>query len=161
MSKKQNGNRTVIQEFNENRNTVISMENINDEDVEKTKRNVLYSHLVDDYADYIKRTIDFKYKSRIVVSTLLIAVFILVIALYIYMSFYTLPNLLKSDNRKVVESMITIISAFGTLISTIIILPKVIVEFIFNKEEDQYIVDLIKHTQDFDTDNKIINNHCH
>lgn len=161
MDKKQNENKTAIQEFNENKSNVVSMENISDESLEKKKRNVLYSHLVDDYADYINKTIDFKYKSRIAVSTLLVTVFILIIGICLYMSFYILPSLLKNDNHKVAESLITVSTTFGTLISTIIVLPKVIVEFIFNKEEDQYIVDLIKHTQDFDNNNQIINNHCH
>lgn len=160
MNKKRNGNKTAIQEFNENKRNVVSMENINDEGLEKKKRSVLYSHLVDDYANYINKTIDFKYKSRIVVSTLLVTVFILIIGICLYMSFSILPSLLKNNSHKVIESMITVSSTFGTLISTILILPKVIVEFIFNKEEDQYIVDLIKHTQDFDNHNQIINSHC-
>lgn len=59
--------------------------------------------------------------------------------------FYLIVKMSISDT----SAIVAIISVLIELISAIIILPKVIAEYLFDKEEDKNMMDLIKNMQDY------------
>lgn len=49
-----------------------------------------------------------------------------------------------------ITALVAFITASGTLISTLLIIPTKIAEFIFNKEEEKYMSEIIKNIQEYD-----------
>lgn len=112
---------------------------------EQGKRDIQYTDLITTYSGYIKQTIQFKNVARWTSFIVFILVFIIIIS-------FAVGAIQLVAHKKNIEigEMTTIITAATALISSIIVIPQKIVEFIFNREEDKYIVDVIKNTQDFD-----------
>lgn len=112
---------------------------------EQGKRDIQYTDLITTYSGYIKQTIQFKNVARWTSFIVFILVFIIIIS-------FAVGSIQLVAHKKNIEigEMTTIITAATALISSIIVIPQKIVEFIFNREEDKYIVDVIKNTQDFD-----------
>lgn len=48
------------------------------------------------------------------------------------------------------DNIIALITAFGTVISAIIVIPTKMVEYLFNPQETQQINEVIKNIQDYD-----------
>lgn len=117
----------------------------NDLQDERKKREQNYSQLISVYTDFIDKTIKFKNRARLftffVFSGLLILIILFTIIVF---------GIVIRKNKADIGSYVIVISTIVTFVSTIIIIPQKMVEFIFNKDEDKYIVELIKNTQNFD-----------
>lgn len=70
----------------------------------------------------------------------------------IYFVYQIFQSIFASDDAAIIiDSIPIIITAFVSLISTIIVIPVTIAKFLFNTKEDDNITVLIQHTQDHDT----------
>lgn len=49
-----------------------------------------------------------------------------------------------------ITTLVAFVTASGTLISTLLIIPTKIAEFIFNRDEEKYMSEIIKNIQDYD-----------
>ncbi|MFQ6794351.1 hypothetical protein [Thomasclavelia sp.] len=105
-----------------------------------------YTELINIYTTHLKKTLSFKYITRIV--SYIIFTFIL---LSITVFGICIIGVNATKNRMQISEIVAIVSATASMISTMIIIPQIIIEFIFNKEEDKYIVDMIKNTQQYDS----------
>lgn len=112
---------------------------------EKEKRNKSYTQLIDTYSNYIQKTGKFKILTRWISFLTFIAVFLVVVATSIYIM-YTISQ----KNNVNIADIATVVSSCAAMIAAIIVIPQKIVDFIFNKDEDSYIIELIKHILNFD-----------
>lgn len=58
---------------------------------------------------------------------------------------------LAKDRLGIVETIVTLISALTTLLGTLLIIPKMITKYLFNKKEDEYLANIIEKIQDYDS----------
>lgn len=113
---------------------------------QKKERDKKYTELVKNYASLVKNTVQFKTEVRCMAFYTILFVFGAIvlgtIALVVYIVIF--------KDTPTIGDYSAIIASMMTLISSIIIIPQKIVDFIFNQEEEKYMVEVIKNTQDFD-----------
>lgn len=134
---------SFIQNIQNATQTVLSTDNTLER--ERKKRNENYSILINTYTNYIYKTVRFKNYARWVSFVIFMLIFVIIICFTI-----GAIQIIAHKENIMIADVATIITAATALVSSIIVIPQKIVEFIFNREEDKYIVDLIKNTQDFD-----------
>lgn len=119
---------------------------LNEREEEKNIRSRKYTELVETYTNYVKDTAQFKKNKRNCAFIVFISSFVAIILCTTFLVIYIV--FLKDSPS--IGDYSAIIASMAALISTIIILPQKIIDFIFNQEEEKYIVEVIKNTQDFD-----------
>lgn len=101
-------------------------------------RNKIYSTILENYSKYLNDTlVNNKSNKKIFLISLLIILGVVIVGFFICI-------VLLKDN------IIALITAFGTVISAIIVIPTKMVEYLFNPQETQQINEVIKNIQDYD-----------
>lgn len=134
---------SLIQDIQNTAQTQLSSDNVLE--AERNNRNKNYSRLIDIYTEYIDKTVNFKNNARWTSFIIFMLIFFIIICFTI-----GAIQIVAHKENIAIADIATIFTAATALVSSIIVIPQKIVEFIFNKEEDKYIVDIIKNTQDFD-----------
>ena len=123
---------------------VIDLTNINSsrdlphKEKELDDRNKIYSTILENYSKYLNDTlVNNKSNKKIFLISLLIILGVVIVGFFICI-------VLLKDN------IIALITAFGTVISAIIVIPTKMVEYLFNPQETQQINEVIKNIQDYD-----------
>lgn len=114
-----------------------------DADMEQcNKRNILYTRLLSHYLDEheIKSNNKVKYRSKFFWVT--IVSFISIIALCIFSMIYVCVNESTS-----VSSVSIVVGSVGSMISAIIVLPKIIAEHLFPRNDESAMIELVKNMQ--------------
>lgn len=109
------------------------------------KRNKQYTSILKKYTLYLDSALNFKSKLRkfvVIFFMIILGIVILVLLLFIG---YIIFN--KDFN---ITTLVAFVTASGTLISTLLIIPTKIAEFIFNRDEEKYMSEIIKNIQDYD-----------
>lgn len=60
--------------------------------------------------------------------------------------------LIAYDKIDILEALPELITAMGTLIGTFMVIPKMITKYLFNKEEEKYLTEIIGKIQKYDRD---------
>lgn len=108
-------------------------------------RNSLYTSFLIEYYNYIINILEFKKMKRIQIYRFSLAV-LSVPMIGIVM---TLCVLVQND-LSTLGNLVALITTLGTVISTIIIMPAKIGEYLFNNDDTQQMVEIIKNIQDYD-----------
>ena len=113
--------------------------------LEIKKRNESYTRILERYYLYIDNMLDFKEEKRNAmfwgaIGILLIPILIFGIVLII----------IVSKDLSQIENLVAFITAIGTTISAIYIVPTKIIEYLFSNEETQRIIEIIKNIQEYD-----------
>ena len=126
---------------------VIDLTNINSsrdlphkekDEKELDDRNKIYSTILENYSKYLNDTlVNNKSNKKIFLISLLIILGVVIVGFFICI-------VLLKDN------IIALITAFGTVISAIIVIPTKMVEYLFNPQETQQITEVIKNIHDYD-----------
>ena len=126
---------------------VIDLTNVNSsrdlphkekDEKELDDRNKIYSTILENYSKYLNDTlVNNKSNKKIFLISLLIILGVVIV------DFFICIVLLK-------DNIIALITAFGTVISAIIVIPTKMVEYLFNPQETQQINEVIKNIQDYD-----------
>ena len=123
---------------------VIDLTNVNSsrdlhhKEKELDDRNKIYSTILENYSKYLNDTlVNNKSNKKIFLISLLIILGVVIVGFFICI-------VLLKDN------IIALITAFGTVISAIIVIPTKMVEYLFNPQETQQINEVIKNIQDYD-----------
>ena len=112
------------------------------DEIELDERNNIYTNILDNYSTYLKENLDTnKYAKKWYVGVML-AVFILMFFLFVYIS------LCRSGNLELISTLISFVAAT-------IVIPTKVVEYLFNPQETQQIGEIIKNIQTYD---KIVRN---
>ena len=135
---------------------VIDLTNVNSsrdlphkekDEKELDDRNKIYSTILENYSKYLNDTlVNNKSNKKIFLISLLIILGVVIVGFFIcivLLSFFICIVLLK-------DNIIALITAFGTVISAIIVIPTKMVEYLFNPQETQQINEVIKNIQDYD-----------
>lgn len=73
------------------------------------------------------------------------------------LAYKTIAGIMNSgDTDYIISAIPVVIAAFVSLITAVIGIPLAITQFLFNTKEDEYIVELIKHTQEHDSAGRIL-----
>jgi len=136
-------NQSFIQDIQNTAQTQLFSDNILES--ERNIRNKNYSALIDTYTEYIRKTVNFKNHARLIAFIIFMSIFIIIICFAI-----GVIQIIAHKENFTITDIATVFTSATALVSSLIVIPQKIIEFIFNKEEDKYIVDLIKNTQDFD-----------
>lgn len=107
------------------------------------KRQITYEKILESYSESIKNNLTFKCFSRFFTWALVTFVFISV-------SVKAIEILEKCVSIGIENQIPIALASLGSLLTVIIAIPKIIAEYIFNKEEDQYMVEILKNLLDFD-----------
>lgn len=114
-----------------------------------TDRNIRYSNVLSNYNHYLYDTCEFKKTYRVlfikfflglsalIIIALLILIFLIFISLFYFKTFST-------------EILIALVSSLISLIGSLIIIPTKLADFIYNKDEEKTISEIIKNIQDYD-----------
>lgn len=112
-----------------------------------TARDLAYSNLLENYVTLTRRRNNLKEFHKwtffwIIIISCIIGIYLL----------YSLCRKIlgQKDIQVVLDASPLLITAFASFLSTIIVIPKVIAQFLFDTKEDANITDLIKHTQEHD-----------
>ena len=129
---------------------------LDDENIERTiiendkeslnQRNKQYNEILDSYSNHIKNTLDFKQRNRDLTFKIFIWTFIIVILSI----FLLIVGVCWYGNFKDIRIISLIITSLLTLITSLIVIPTKITEFIYNPNEDTQIGEIIKNLQDYD-----------
>lgn len=106
-------------------------------------RNDQYSTLLSIYVSAYANRIQKNLKLKSIYSYVFSIIAVLVIVTTIIVLFVTAWSIYKTNNINV-GLLTALITAFGTLIATIILIPKIIAEYLFSVKEDEYMADIIK-----------------
>ena len=117
---------------------------------EEEIRNTEYTSLIQNYQEYLKKTLQFKKITRWISFCIFIGSF-LAITLF---SIFVLCKISYAETSNL-KDFISLFSAGISLVATIIVLPSKIIDFIYNKDEDSSIVEIIKSTQKYDKTNRL------
>lgn len=141
---------------------------VNDENLENTfmnsvrtdpgyaVRNDMYSALLEMYVHKYDKKEKGKRIYKLVFFVVIMLIFVAVIGLCSFVAVYTI---IKNEGITVADAGALIGSVAG-IISTIIIIPKIIAEYLFPLNEESNMIDLVKSMQLNDANiMKILNNH--
>lgn len=109
------------------------------------KRNAKYTEFLDRYYSYINKVLQFKEDKRIRIyqySLIILAIPMLAIAVTLY--------ILSKNDFNSINNLIAYITALGALISSMIVIPTKIGEYLFNNDDTLQMVEIIKNIQDYD-----------
>lgn len=112
---------------------------------EEKVRNTEYTTLIQNYQTYLKKTLNFKLHTRWIAFVIFVGCFVIITVI-------SCMILCHISHAKVsnLKDLVSLLTASISLVSTVIVLPTKIIDFIYNKDEDSYIVDIIKSTQEYD-----------
>ncbi len=112
---------------------------------EKRNRSKQYTELLSAYKQHILHTITFKNRARVISF----CIFCILLIGSAYLLKNVIVNITHLDYFSY-SDLIAVISSSTSFISVIFVIPKIMIKFIFNTKEDEYITQIIKNTQDFD-----------
>lgn len=116
---------------------------------EITYRAHLYSDLLNNYVSTTTSRNRHKETHKWIFFWCVMAVFVVCL---VFICIVTKRFLSIKNEELLVNSIPVLVTAFVSLISTIIILPSTIAKFLFNTKEDEYITSVIVHTQEHDAE---------
>lgn len=129
---------------------------LNDENIERTiiendkeslnKRNKQYNEILDAYSHHIKNSLEFKKRNRELTFKIFIWVFIVVVLSI----FLLIVGVCWYGDFEDIGTISLIITSLITLITSLIVIPTKLTEFIYNPNEDTQIGEIIKNLQEYD-----------
>lgn len=153
---------SIKRKWEENRKNKHKKEKLLDELIvgnEKPKKvhDILYSDLLAAYTSDVGKTLTTKRRLKVIFFAIVMIVFTLCFVAFSYVSIYLCNNLtIRQDEITLNETIISIagiaLPALSSLIVALIRIPTIITRYLFNKEEEQYMKEIIKNLQDYDKD---------
>lgn len=115
-----------------------------------------YIGILDVYRDYIEKSV--KNKSRLKVCFFLLVCIIMIVMIYLF--YYSMQHSFilfsymaekQSQSASVVTGAVTaLVSSFVTMTTSILVLPKIVARYLFNKKEDKSMMKIIGNIQKYE-----------
>lgn len=135
--------------LNSGRQTTMDRD-LNMSDITSIKsHNKSYTDLLESYTEFISKTLNAKRKMKNCfywLSFLVMAAFSIIIIAGIILLFRN-AEVLKSDYRDYILPALTALSSF---ITVLIVIPKIIAEYLFNSSEENIMNEVVKNIQEYD-----------
>lgn len=141
----------VIQNLPDTGNEISDDEALKKDDIESLKdHNKKYTQLLDIYVTNLKTVYAQKKIGRVVVLAISLMLLIFVplgTGVIVYLSF----NYIKQSNNVDMTALIpTLLTSFAGMLTTLLTVPHLITEYLFNKEEEATMASVIGKIQDYD-----------
>ena len=108
------------------------------------ERNEEYTKILIEYRDYFTKSLSFKTRCKKVSVFIFLGVLIAVVLAHCI-------SIAVMVNRGFdMNTLVACISASVSLITALLVIPTKIIEFIFNRDEEKYFVEIIRNIQDYD-----------
>lgn len=108
------------------------------------ERNEEYTKILIEYRDYFTKSLSFKTRYKIVSVFIFLGVLIAVVLAHCI-------SITVMVNRGFdMNTLVAFISTSVSLITALLVIPTKIIEFIFNRDEEKYFVEIIRNIQDYD-----------
>lgn len=108
------------------------------------ERNEEYTKILVEYRDYFTKSLSFKTKYKKASAFIFLGILIVVVLAHC-ISIAVMVN--KEFDA---ATLAAFISASISLITALLVVPTKIIEFIFNRDEEKYFVEIIRNIQDYD-----------
>lgn len=112
------------------------------------KRNDLYTNILRDYVERSAAISEFKRDKYEVVFNVIVACFIIVIIVFAIAVSKIVDY--GVGNGFDVNDIVALVAASVSLASTLLVIPTKIIEFIFDREDDSHISEILKCIQEYD-----------
>ena len=113
------------------------------------ERNYIYTDLLFSYAKQYKSIANFKITKYPVVFRCILASYMIVIGVFsivvLVIMYYVTQNNFNFN------AAFMLLTASASLSSTLLIIPTKIIDFIFDREDNKYILEIMKHIQKYDS----------
>ena len=116
-------------------------------DSEYDRRNNMYTDLLSQYIDKYKH----KEKDKKIYKWIFFIIVMLAMAAVITVCLIVVVSLtIKAESTSLADFAV-VLTSIGGIISTIVIIPKIIAEYLFPSDEESNMIDLVKNMQQNDT----------
>lgn len=140
----QSDNETPIEVEDKRLNNIVASQS-RDQDVEYSRRNQLYTVLLDNYIDVYGKKEKAKAVYKVIFFTVIMLLFLFVVGICLY-GMYTLST--QGDGN--LANVGIAIANIAGIVSSLIVLPKIIAEHLFPVNEESNMIDMVKNMQDND-----------
>ena len=133
---------------------MITIKDLNKEDHES--RSDGYTKLIENYAKGIRRNTWAKFIMKIVFFVIVMCVLGGLSYTFYYAITYTISmiqNMIKSNHisfNMIAATLTPLVSSFGTIIISLLKLPEIIAKYLFNPQEDESAIAIVKNIQRYD-----------
>ena len=118
-------------------------------------RSLFYSSIINEYVDNLGKSLLIKRILKIIFFVAIILVIGVLIVVFSH-SINSVMHLLEANEDLNKQMMLTvctqIIASFGTIITSIIALPRIIANYLFDSEDEKAIISVIEKIQNYDRD---------
>lgn len=116
-----------------------------------SEHNNQYTELLKAYVNDFKENSSQRRKNKQIMFWIAIILLIGITAAIVLFMYITLLCLVN-DKMDVLETLPGLITAIATLLGTLKIIPQLITEYLFNKEEEKHLTEIISKIQEYDRD---------
>lgn len=109
------------------------------------KRNETYTKILERYQNHIENVLDFKEKKRKTIYVCSLILLIVPIFGLIYILY-----MISLKNLTDIKNLVAFITAISAVISAILIIPNKVGEYLFNDNDTQQIIEIVKNIQEYD-----------
>lgn len=131
-------NRTIANDVNMVRTVQSQTRN----ETEYQLRDALYSELLDKYIDIYETNSNQKQKYKKVFFIVVLFMFIAIVVVSIIFMF-----LVITLDKSIAQIITVALGSFGSMLSAMIVLPKIIAKHLFPKDEESHILEMVKNMQ--------------
>lgn len=120
------------------------------------KHNKKYSHLLDVFIKNTKASNRLKNRLKVLFFVIIILIMVALCFLFgysVYSTFKIIKDLDAANNEStesIVGAVVSIVPSLATMLVSLIKLPKIIAEYLFNPQEDENMVKIIGQIQNYD-----------
>ena len=114
-----------------------------------TNHNDKFTKLLESYTDFVSTTLNKKIKMKSCFFWLSYIVLIVVVLITIASLFVVIISAGR-DNFEIQDYILPIVTAIVTFLTSFIVIPKIIAEYLFNSNEESVMKDIVNSIQEYD-----------
>ena len=115
-----------------------------------TRHNEAYSELLGLYVENYRKSSQHKRRVRIAMCILSMAILLAVTAVLVVVSIWAVKRGIRTY-KDVLSVLAPFITALGSFVGVFMTIPQIIASYLFDKDEEDHLNDIIKNIQDYDS----------
>lgn len=123
-------------------------------DAQVNMRSVLYSYIIKEYSLGLHKDLKNKRVLKAIFFSVIIAILLAITVIFIvalFKSFSLIKTTQNKDNEFVLSLLLQAVTAIAAALASILVLPKIIANYLFNPKEEHAIRTMIEKIQRYDT----------
>lgn len=117
-------------------------------------RSVLYSSIIKEYSLSLQKDLKSKRALKIIFFSAIVAILIAITAMFIgalFKSFSLIKTTQNKDNEFVLSLLLQAASTIAAVLASILVLPKIIANYLFDPKEENATISIIEKIQNYDS----------